>query len=252
MYIYGRNAIVESLGAGAPIEKIFVQYGLESPSLAAVRIQAEKRGVRCATMDKRKFQTLEREICGESGKAQGVIALVSTFKTLDVGELIERSFAASDVPLLVALDGVTDPHNVGAIARSAECAGFSGLIAPEHKSAPLGGAAMKASAGALQHLPTAKTGNLAKALEDCRNAGFRVVALDAEAESSYLDARHDDLFKNEALALVVGSEGEGIGKAVRRVCTDDVRIPLYGKISSLNASVAAALVIFEIVRRRTT
>lgn len=251
MYIYGRNAIVESLASGAPIEKIFLQYGLESPSVAAVRIQAEKRGVRCATMDKRKFQILEREICGESGKAQGVIALVPAFKTLEVSELIEQSFAACGNPLFIALDGVTDPHNVGAIARSAECAGFRGMIVPEHKSAPLGGAAIKSSAGALQYLPTAKTGNLAKALEDCRNAGFRIVALDAKAELSYLDARIDDMLKNEAIALVVGSEGEGIGKAVRRICTDNVRIPLYGRIASLNASVAAALVIFEIVRRRT-
>lgn len=250
MYIFGRNTVAEALASGKQIEKIFCQYGSEGTPITTLRIQAEAARVPFALMDRRKFQLLEREVCGEQENAQGIIALMAAMKTWSIGELIEQSFTATERPLFIALDGITDPHNVGAIARSAECAGFHGLILPELKAAPLSGTAMKTSAGALQHIPVAKTSNLAKALEDCRNAGFRIIALDAEAEGTYTNVLQADSLFNEPLVIVVGSEGEGIQRLVRRVCTDAVAIPLHGRVASLNASVAAGIIMFDIIRQR--
>ncbi len=250
MYIFGRNAVAEALAAGKKIEKIFCQYGSEGSTITALRIQAENAHIPFALMDKQKFRTLEREVCGENENAQGVIALVSAVKTFSIGELIEQVFAVSEQPMLIALDGITDPHNVGAIARSAECAGFHGIIVPELRAAPLSGTAMKTSAGALQHIAVAKTSNLAKALEDCRNAGFRIVALESEAVNDYSKTLQQDGLFNEPMVIVVGSEGEGIQRIVRRICTDAVSIPLQGRVASLNASVAAGIVMFEVVRQR--
>lgn len=250
MYIFGRNAVSEALASGKQIEKIFCQYGTEGAVITALRIQAEQAHIPFAQMDKRKFQALEREVCGENAHSQGIIALMQSVRTLSIGELIEHSFANTDNPLFVALDSITDPHNLGAIARSAECAGFHGVILPDVKAAPLSGTAMKASAGALQHIPVAKTGSLTKALEDCRNAGFRILALDAAAELQYNEALAANALVQEPLVVVIGSEGAGIQPAVRRLCTDALAIPLHGKISSLNASVAAGIILFEIVRQR--
>jgi 23S rRNA (guanosine2251-2'-O)-methyltransferase len=250
VYIFGRNTVAEALAAGKQIEKIFCQYGAEGSSIAALRIQAENARVPFALMDRRKFQVLEREVCAENENAQGIIALVAAIKTFSIGALIDQAFAASERPLFIALDGITDPHNVGAIARSAECAGFHGMIVPELKAAPLGGTAMKTSAGALQHIPVAKTSNLAKALEDCRNADFRIVALEADAGNEYSHTLQKEALFNEPLLLVIGSEGAGIQRNIRALCTDAVSIPVQGHIASLNASVAAGIVMFEIVRQR--
>jgi 23S rRNA (guanosine2251-2'-O)-methyltransferase len=246
VYIFGRNAVAEALASGRAIEKILIQYGADTAPMQALRAEADRKRIHVSTMDKRKFQALEHEVCGENSTAQGIIALAAAVSTLSISELLEQSFAKQEAPLLVALDGITDPHNMGAIARSAECAGFQGIIVPEQKSAPLGGAAMKASAGALEHIAIAKTSNLAKALEDVRNAGFAVLALEMKANGIYTDALYD-----EATVLVVGGEGAGISAAVRRQCTGSISIPLGGKVASLNASVAASLVMFEAVRQRT-
>lgn len=232
-------------GGTRTIEKILLQYGAEGAPIQAIRALAEKRKIPVSVMDKRKFQALEYEVCEDAGRAQGVMALTTALTTLTVNDLIEQSFAAADAPLLIAPDGITDPHNIGAIARSAECAGFHGMIVPEQRSAPLAGAAMKTSAGALEYLPVAKTSNLAKALQDARNAGFEVLALDADADISYTDYDY-----TEGVVLVVGSEGFGISKPVRAACTGAISIPLHGNIASLNASVAAGVIMFEIARQR--
>ncbi len=265
MHIFGRNAVLEALAksqssehrqsaekqdvrGGATIEKIFLQYGAEGAPINAIRQQAQKCNVPCATMDKRKFADLEYELCGERGGAQGVIALVPSLTILTVSELLEQAWGTLEEPtepIFVALDGINDPHNLGAIARSAECAGAAGLIVPEQRSAPLSGAAMKTSAGALEHLPVARTGSLAKALQDCKNAGFRIVGLDVSGTKAYTDALY-----SEAVVIVIGSEGQGMNRQVVALCDDVISIPLHGKIASLNASVATAIVLFEAARQR--
>jgi 23S rRNA (guanosine2251-2'-O)-methyltransferase len=249
VYIFGRNAVQEALSQAREnprtVEKILFQYGADTAPIQAIRRIAEHLRIPISVMDKRKFQNLEHEVCGDVGRAQGVFALTAAMQTLSVSQLIENSFTKHESPLLVVLDGITDPHNVGAIARSAECAGFHGMIVPEQRSAPLSGAAMKSSAGALEHLPVAKTSNLIKALEDARNAGFEILALEANSDTLYTA----DVYQ-EAIVLVIGSEGAGISKQVRDFCTGSIAIPLHGKIPSLNASVATGVVMFEIVRQR--
>ncbi|MCS6809000.1 MAG: 23S rRNA (guanosine(2251)-2'-O)-methyltransferase RlmB [Bacteroidota bacterium] len=249
-YIFGRNAITEALLSGKKIEKIFCQYGIDASALASLKKHAKQAHVPLALMEKRKFQALERSICRRYGYAQGVIALVQELPILTVHELIEYSFTIADNPLLVALDNITDPQNLGAIARSAECAGFAGILLPETKSAPLSGAAIKASAGALHHIRVARTSSLRTALEDCKNAGFQVIGLDAHATHEYSKQLQTDKLAYEPIVLVIGSEGVGIHPSIRRICTHTLAIPLCGNVPSLNASVAAGIVMFEIVRQR--
>jgi 23S rRNA (guanosine2251-2'-O)-methyltransferase len=261
MYIFGRNPVIEALSSSETIrlEKVFVQYGTEGSIIAAIKQAATRRGVPCVVMDKGKFAALERDALGARsvgekfdgrtvhGRSQGVIALVAALEILSVEELIAESLEHSEHPMIVALDGITDPHNTGAIARSAECAGAAGLLVAESKTSPLSGAAMKTSAGALEHLRVARTGNLAKGLQDMKNAGFVLIGLDEGGAEPYTNPLY-----NGAVVMVVGSEGRGLTPAVAKFCDVRVAIPLHGRISSLNASVAAGVVLFEAARQRTS
>lgn len=245
MHIYGRNTVLEALASQKKIEKIFIAYGTQGEAIDHIWKAARSKGVTCGTMDKRKFAALEKEIGAQSARTQGVIALVSSVDILSVTELIEHSYALTDTPLLVALDGITDPHNLGAIARSAEGAGAQGLILPERNAAPLTGVAMKTSAGALEHLAVAKANTISLALQDVRNAGFTVIGTDDSAQHLYTEELYDN-----PTVLVIGNEGEGMHPAVQSKCDMLVRIPMAGRVSSLNASVSTGVVLFEIVRQR--
>lgn len=246
MYIFGRNTIVEALTSGKTIDKIFICYGVQGEAIDRIWTLARKRGVHCGTMDRRKFTALEREIDATNERTQGVIALASELEVLSVSRLIERSYEQTESPLLVALDGITDPHNLGAIARSAEGAGAQGLIVPERNAAPLTATAVKVSAGAIEHLLIGRAPTISLALQDARNAGFTVIGTDDEAGELYTDALYDG-----PVLLVIGSEGEGIHPAVRKQCDHLVRIPMAGKVPSLNASVSAGVMLFEILRQRS-
>jgi 23S rRNA (guanosine2251-2'-O)-methyltransferase len=243
---------MEALLGGKKIEKIFFQYGSESEALNTIRQEAQKHGIPVAIMDKSKFLSLEREVCSSppshgrtSGRAQGVIAIAQTISVLGVIDMIEACYQQSERPLVVALDGITDPHNMGAIARSVECAGAQGIVVPESRSAPLGSTALKTSAGALEHILVARTASMSKAVQDFRHAGFTTLALDGRASTCYTEKLY-----HEATLLIVGSEGSGISPSVRQNCTHTISIPLHGSLSSLNASVAVGVVLFEAVRQR--
>jgi 23S rRNA (guanosine2251-2'-O)-methyltransferase len=168
---------------------------------------------------------------------------VSGFAYVSVDDLLDR---ATDPPLLVALDGITDPNNLGAVARSAEAAGADGLIIPERRAAGVGPAADKASAGALEHLPVARIVNLQRTLRDLAERRVWIVALDADAD----DTIYDLPVAPDPLCLVVGSEGSGVSRLVRERADYRVRIPMSGRVASLNAAAAAAVALFEIRRRR--
>lgn len=243
-YIYGRNAVAEALRAGRPLEKIYLAYGAEGAGLEEIRRLARTAGIRCAETDRRKFADLERRCGAGRGEAQSVVALEPVVAALSVQELIERAYEVSDTPVLLALDGITDPHNIGAVARATECAGAQGLILPLQKSAPISPAAMKSSAGALAYLPVAKAGTLEPALKDCKAAGFRVVGTDASARKSYREAAVDS-----PLVIVIGSEGGGMSPSVRRLCDELITIPMAGRIASLNASVAAGVILFRLAEQ---
>jgi 23S rRNA (guanosine2251-2'-O)-methyltransferase len=181
-----------------------------------------------------------------SGAHQGVLAIVAPIQPIDLVELLALPLAGHEPPFFLALDGVEDPHNLGALARSAEAAGCHGLIIPRHRSAPLSAVAVKTSAGALEHLPVAEVPNLARAVDLLRDSGVWCIGLDGTAEASLFDLQLAD----EPVCIVVGGEGTGLHRLVRDSCDALFRIPMSGQVESLNASVAGALALFEVHRRR--
>ncbi len=244
-YIYGRNAVTEALNAETEIEKVFMMFGIQIPVADKIRYLCRKNGVPCVVFDKKKFEALEKNACPENIKSQGVIAMKSIVKTIDVSELINIAFSKEENPIIVALDEINDPHNLGAIARSAECMGASGIIQPERNSAPISPVAIKSSAGALEFIPVAKTTNLNQALELCKNAGFWIIGTEMEAKNLYTDGIY-----NVPIVLVIGNEGKGMRPSTSKHCDLTVKIPMQGRISSLNASVSAGIILFEIARQR--
>ncbi len=245
-YVVGRRAVAEALESGAPLEKVFVAYTVdEGGALSQLRAAARNRGVQCSTMDKRKFSALERQLGCAPNDAQGVIAIRPVREALTLDELLAQARAASEDPIVVVLDGITDPHNLGAIARSAEAVGAAGMVLPTKYSAPITPVAVKASAGALEHLPIAKVPRVSEALKHCRSLGWRVVGTAIPASAVYTD----DVYQGP-LVIVIGNEGEGLHPSVQAVCDVLVEIPMAGHVQSLNASVAAGIVLFAARSRR--
>jgi 23S rRNA (guanosine2251-2'-O)-methyltransferase len=235
--IEGRRSVIEALRARRPIEEILVASGSKSGgALAEIVKLAERRGVRVREVPRR-----ELEARAQTRNPQGVIAAASGFTYATLEKLLPENEPA----LLVALDGVTDPQNLGALARSAEAAGAHGLIVPRHRSAPVTPAAEKAAAGALEHLPVAQVPNLAQALEELKKRGVWIAALDADAPQTVYDLPAED-----ALCLVIGSEGKGVSRLVLERSDHRVSIPMAGRVQSLNAAAAGAIALFEIRRRR--
>lgn len=245
-YIYGRNAIIEALHADSGLEKIFISFGTEGRIIDKIYSLASKKKIQCVKYDKRKFRELEKKVCLQDSPSQGVIALKSLVETISLPEIINIARSNSESPVLVVLDSITDPHNLGAIARSAECAGASGLILPERDSAPLSPAAFKVSAGTLEYLPVAKVTNLINAVEVLKENGFWIAGADA-ADGTVL--YNTDL--NLPLVLVIGSEGKGLRPSIKKQCDILLNIPMKGRIDSLNASVSAGIILFEILRQKT-
>lgn len=244
-YIYGRNPIIEALNSGADFEKIYLHYNAQGEGISRIIAKARKLKIPVVTYDKHKFEELERKACPRDARSQGIIGLRSILKLLDLDELINSALKMSKMPILIAADGITDPQNLGAIARAAECAGASGLIIPERDSAPITPAAIKASAGALEYLPVAKVNSLINAIDKCKQRGFWVAGTSDKAEKVYTTEIWDS-----ALMIIIGSEGKGMSPAITKHCDHVVRIPMKGRVSSLNASVATGIILFEIIRQR--
>ena len=239
MYIYGRNPVIEALKAGKNIAKVFIRFGTQGGAVQQVKRLARDAGVPVTQMDKQKFDRL-----GNTKDAQGIVALVEEFTPLSLEELIAHT-REQDPPFFLAVDNVTDPRNLGAILRSAECAGVHGVVLPQRDSSPITDTVVKTSAGATSHLRIARVGNLHQALGQMKEAGIWVAGLDADGETDMLAF---DGFR--PICLVVGSEGKGLRPVIRKSCEMLVRIPMWGKVDSLNASVAAALVLYEVRRKR--
>lgn len=243
-YIYGRNTIVEAIKSGKNIEKIYIAFGSNPDFISKIYSLAKKFKIPCSTVDKKKFAELEKREFVSGTKTQGVIALISSVQILSIKELFEISHKQKN-PIIIALDEINDPHNLGAIARTAECANVTGIILTERNSAPLSPVAFKTSAGALDYLPIAKTSSLMQAITEAKKNDFWVYGTDSNAEKIYT---HEDF--NRPVFLIIGSEGKGIRESTKKHCDILVKIPLLGKISSLNASVAAGIVLFEILRQK--
>ena len=238
--IEGRNAVAEAIRAGRTIDKIFVARGDTDRTLARILAKARENGIVVTECDRRKLDSLSA-----TGAHQGVIAMVAAHAYATVEEILENAKNRGEAPLIVICDELSDPHNLGAIIRTAECAGAHGVIIPKRRSVGLTAVVGKASAGALEYLPVARVANLVSAIRELQKAGVWVFGTAADGDTALYQA---DL-KGPA-AIVIGNEGDGMSRLVAEACDFKVSIPMRGRISSLNASNAAAILLYEAVRQR--
>ena len=236
----GRNAIQEALKSGRTIDKVFIASGDTDRGLQHLAAQAKEAGAVVVPVDRRKLDAMSF-----THAHQGIIALAAAHDYCTIDDILAEAAARGEAPLIVICDELSDPHNLGAVLRSAECAGAHGVIIPKRRSAGLTAIVGKTSAGAVSYMPVARVANLPATLEELKKKGVWVYGTAAEGTTPLYDA---DL-KGPA-AIVIGSEGSGMGRLVREKCDFLVSIPMKGHISSLNASAAAAILLYEAVRRR--
>ena len=237
----GRNAVTEALSAGRTIDKIFVADGDTDRALARICAMAKQAGAVVVPTDRRKLDYMSA-----TGAHQGVIAMVAAHDYASIDDILKKAQDAGEPPLIVICDELSDPHNLGAIIRTAECAGAHGIIIPKRRSVGLTAVVGKASAGALEYMPVARVSNITAAIDTLKKAGVWVYGTAAEGDTTLYRA---DL--KSAAAIVIGNEGEGMSRLVSERCDFKVSIPMKGSISSLNASAAAAIMLYEAVRQRS-
>ena len=237
--IEGRNAVIEAYRAGRPIDKLFILDGCQDGPILTIKREAK------AKQTPVKFVTKERlDQLSETGKHQGVIAYAAAYEYATVEEILDNARQKGEAPFLFLLDNIEDPHNLGAIIRTANLAGAHGVIVPKNRAAGLTAVVAKTSAGALNFTPVARVTNLAKTIEELKKEGIWFVCADMGGTTMY-----DQNLKGP-IGLVIGNEGEGVGRLVKEKCDMVASIPMKGDIDSLNASVAAGVLAYEIVRQR--
>ncbi|MCD8391342.1 MAG: 23S rRNA (guanosine(2251)-2'-O)-methyltransferase RlmB [Firmicutes bacterium] len=237
--IFGRNPVLEAIKSGRAIDKILIKKGRYEGSVVSVVKRAKENGIVIQETEKKKLD----EICrGENH--QGVVAYVSACDYASVGDILKRARDKNEAPFVVICDKITDPHNLGAVIRTANCVGAHGIIIPKRNSAGLNSIAAKTAAGALEYTPVAKVTNIAQTIDDLKKEGLWICAADMDGEPMY----KTDL--KGALGIVIGSEGGGISRLVKERCDFTASIPMAGEINSLNASVAAAVIMYEALRQR--
>lgn len=237
--IEGRNAVLEAFRSGRTIDKLYVLDGCQDGPVKTILREAKKQDTIVNYVSKERLQQLS-----ETKKHQGVIALAAAFGYVSVSDILANAQAKGEPPFIFLLDGVEDPHNLGAIIRTANLAGAHGVIIPKRHAAGLTPAAVKASAGAVNYTPVAKAANLTQTIKELKEQGIWFVCADMDGELMY----RQDL--TGPIGLVIGSEGEGASRLVKENCDFISAIPMKGEIGSLNASVAAGVLAYEIVRQR--
>ena len=237
--IEGRNAVIEAFRSGKPIDKVFILDGCQDGPMVTIRREAKKKDVMI------KYVTKERlDQMSETGKHQGVIAYAAAYEYAEVSDILEKAKEKGEDPFIFILDNIEDPHNLGAIIRTANLAGAHGVIIPKNRAVGLTATVAKASAGALNYTPVAKVTNLSQTIEELKKEGLWFVCADMDGEIMY----RQNL--TGPIGLVIGYEGEGVGRLVKSKCDLVARIPMQGDIDSLNASVAAGVLAYEVVRQR--
>ena len=238
--IEGRNAVIEALRAGRAIDKIFIAKGDVDKTLGHIASKARDKGIVVVEADRRKL-----DFMSQTHAHQGVVALAAVREYCEIADILAIATERNEAPFVIVCDEISDPHNLGAIIRSAECVGAHGVIIPKRRSVGLTAVVGKASAGALEYLPVARVSNLVSTIRDLQKAGVWVFGTAADGDTGLYAA---DL-KGPA-AIVIGNEGEGMSRLVSEACDFKVSIPMHGRISSLNASNAAAILLYEAVRQR--
>ena len=238
--IVGRNPVLEALRSEREIDKILVAKGAEQGSIQKIIGIAKDKGIPIQYVEKQKIEQLS-----ETHAHQGVLAYVAAYEYADIEDMLKRAEDKGESPFLIILDEITDPHNLGSVIRTANAAGAHGVIIPKRRSVGLTAAVAKTSAGALEYVPVAKVSNIAQTIEGLKAKGIWVIGADMDREQTYYKA---DLTGN--IALVIGSEGKGIGRLIKEKCDYLVNIPMKGEVGSLNASVAASIIIYEVMKQR--
>ncbi|MBR6521075.1 MAG: 23S rRNA (guanosine(2251)-2'-O)-methyltransferase RlmB [Oscillospiraceae bacterium] len=239
--IEGKNAVMEALKAGRTIDKVYIVRGEADKSLKFIASKARAAGAVVSEVDRRKL-----DFMSETHAHQGVIAVAAVREYSTVEEILNIAAERGEKPLIVICDEISDPHNLGAIIRTAESAGAHGIIIPKHRSAGITAIVEKTSAGAVEHMAVARVANINAAMDKLKDAGVWIFGTAADADTGLWQA---DL--KGAAAIVIGSEGEGMSRLVAENCDFKVSIPMHGKVSSLNASAAAAIMLYEAVRQRS-
>lgn len=237
-YIYGKNPVIEILKAGGDIDKI---YMLKSVSDKRIEAMAKDAGIVITRTDDKKLESM-----AGSKNHQGVVALVTDFKYSTIDEILAVAEEKGEKPFLLILDSIEDTHNLGAIIRSAECAGVHGIIIPKRRAATVNETVYKTSAGAVEYMKVAKVTNIANTIDQLKDKGLWIYGADMNGKENYFATN-----MTGSIGLVIGGENKGITPMIAKKCDVLVKIPMFGQISSLNASASAAILIYDIVRQRT-
>jgi 23S rRNA (guanosine2251-2'-O)-methyltransferase len=237
--IVGRKPVLEAINSGDELEQIYLLYGQKGNIIDAIRVAAKKRGIKINQIPLEKFRILI-----QNTNAQGIAAIKPAYKFHSLDDIISVSKSSSN-PLILILDSIQDTHNVGAILRTAECSGVNGIIVTKHNSAPINATVVKTSAGATEHVRIAQVNNLANTIKVLKENGFWIVGSSLDNAKLYTDVDF-----TIPIALIVGNEEKGIRKLTADKCDFLVKIPMAGKLQSLNVSVATGILLFEVMRQR--
>ena len=239
IYIEGRNAVLEALRSGKPIDKLYILDGCQDGPVSTIKREARKTDAIIKFVDKERLDQLSR-----TGHHQGVIAQAAAYEYAEVGDILDNAKKKGEDPFIFLLDNIVDPHNLGAIIRTANLSGAHGVIIPKNRAVGLTATVARTSAGALNYTPVAKVTNLSKTIEDLKKEGLWFVCADMDGELMYKQNL------TGPIGLIIGAEGEGVSRLVKEKCDYIASIPMKGDIDSLNASVAAGVLAYEIVRQR--
>ena len=237
--IEGRNAVIEAYRAGKPIDKLFILDGCQDGPMMTIKREAKKHDTVINYVKKERLDQMS-----ETGKHQGVIGYLAAYEYATVDEILDKAREKGESPFVILLDDIEDPHNLGAIIRTANLAGAHGVIIPKHRASGLTATVAKTSAGALNYTPVAKVTNISKTIEELKKEGMWFVCADMGGTTMY------DLDLKGSIGLVIGNEGKGVSRLVKEKCDFVASIPMFGDIDSLNASVATGVLAYEIVRQR--
>lgn len=238
--IEGRNSVLELLETGKDINKIFVTRGEKHGSINKILAIAKERRIIVVEKDKRQMDEMAQET-----NYQGVIAIVPPFEYVEIEDILNTAKEKQEDPFVLILDGIEDPHNLGSIIRTAETAGVHGIIIPKRRSASVNSTVNKTSAGAVEHMNIARVTNISDAIDKLKQAGLWICGTDINAERYYYN---QDL--TGPLGIVIGNEGKGISEKVKKNCDFNVKIPMKGKVTSLNAAVSTGIIVYEAVKQR--
>ena len=237
--IGGKNPVIETLKSDRSVHKIWVADGMKPSALQSIVSLAKKKNILIQRVPKRKLDDMKIE------NHQGVVAQIAAYKYSTLDDLFLQAEQRNEMPFFLILDEIEDPHNLGSILRTADCVGVHGIIIPKHRAVGLTHTVAKASTGGIEHVPVVRVTNIAQTLKVLKDAGLWIIAADLQNSRDYRE-----LEANFPLALVIGSEGKGISRIVSKSCDFIYRLPMVGQVTSLNASVAAALFLYEIYRKR--